>query len=50
MTKVEERITNNINNGVLFEFLGAENVERLKTEITVLKIIFMSRRKERFLT
>lgn len=34
MTKVEEKITNNINNGILFEFLGAENVERLKKEIT----------------
>lgn len=34
MTKIEERITNNINNGVLMEFLGAENVERLKNEIT----------------
>lgn len=35
MTKVEERITNNINkNGVLMNFLGAENVERLKKEVT----------------
>lgn len=35
MTKVEERITNQIkDNGVLMEFLGAENVERLKKEIT----------------
>ena len=35
MTKVEERITNKINdNGLLMEFLGAENVERLKKEIT----------------
>lgn len=34
MTKVEERITNNVGDGVLFQFLGAENVERLKTEIT----------------
>ena len=33
MTKVEERITKNIN-GALFEFLGADNVERMKTEIT----------------
>ena len=35
MTKVEERITDKVKeNGVLMEFLGAENVERLKTEIT----------------
>lgn len=34
MTEIEKRITNNINNGILFDFLGAENVERLKTEIT----------------
>lgn len=35
MTKVEERITNQVkDNGVLMEFLGAENVERLKKEIT----------------
>ena len=35
MTKVEERITSKIDgNGVLFQFLGAENVERLKKEIT----------------
>lgn len=35
MTKVEERITEDLRgNGVLFQFLGAENVERLKREIT----------------
>ena len=35
MTEVEERITNQVKeNGVLMEFLGAENVERLKKEIT----------------
>ena len=35
MTKVEERITNRVKeNGVLMEFLGTENVERLKKEIT----------------
>ena len=34
MTKVEERITDSIKDGVLFQFLGAENVERLKTAIT----------------
>lgn len=34
MTEIEKRIINNINNGILFDFLGAENVERLKTEIT----------------
>ena len=35
MTKVEERIVSEIDgNGVLFQFLGAENVERLKREIT----------------
>ena len=35
MTKVEERITNQVKeNGVLMEFLGADNVERLKREIT----------------
>ena len=34
MTKVEERITGAISDGVLFQFLGAENVERLKREIT----------------
>lgn len=35
MTKVEERITNNIKeNGVLIDFLGAENVDRLKKEVT----------------
>lgn len=35
MTKVEERITNNIKeNGVLIDFLGAENVNRLKKEVT----------------
>ena len=35
MTKVEERIASEINgDGVLFQFLGAENVERLKKEIT----------------
>lgn len=34
MTKVEERITNQVkDNGVLMEFLGAENVERLKKGI-----------------
>ena len=33
MTKVEERITKNLD-GALFEFLGADNVERMKTEIT----------------
>ena len=33
MTKVEERITKNLD-GVLFEFLGADNVERMKTAIT----------------
>ena len=30
MTKVEERITNKIKDGVLIEFLGADNVERMK--------------------
>lgn len=35
MTKVEERITNQVKeNGVLMEFLGVDNVERLKREIT----------------
>lgn len=34
MTEIEKRIINNINNGILFDFLGAENVERLKKEIT----------------
>lgn len=35
MTKVEERITKDLKgDGVLFQFLGAENVERLKKEIT----------------
>lgn len=35
MTKVEERIASEIDgNGVLFQFLGVENVERLKKEIT----------------
>ena len=34
MTKVEERITNKIKDGVLIEFLGADNVERMKKEIT----------------
>ena len=34
MTKVEERITNKIKEGVLIEFLGADNVERMKKEIT----------------
>lgn len=34
MNKVEERITRDIKDGVLFQFLGAENVERLKKEIT----------------
>lgn len=34
MTKVEDRIANNVNDSVLMEFLGAENVERLKKEIT----------------
>lgn len=33
MTKVEERITKQMD-GALFEFLGADNVERMKTEIT----------------
>ena len=30
MTKVEERITNKIKDGVLIAFLGADNVERMK--------------------
>lgn len=36
MTKFEEKVSKGIdtNNGVLFEFLGADNVERIKTEIT----------------
>ena len=34
MTKVEERITNKIKDGVLIEFLGTDNVERMKKEIT----------------
>lgn len=35
MTKVEERIVDNVkNNGVLMEFLGADNIERLKKGIT----------------
>ena len=35
MSKAEERIINAIgNNGVLMQFLGADNVERLKKEIT----------------
>ena len=34
MTKVEERITNKIKDGALIEFLGADNVERMKKEIT----------------
>ena len=33
MTKVEERITKNLD-GALFEFLGIDNVERMKTAIT----------------
>lgn len=33
MTKIEERITDVTKHGVLFEFLGADNVERLKAEI-----------------
>ena len=37
MTKIEERITSNLKdneNGLLMEFLGVENVERLKKEVT----------------
>lgn len=37
MTKIEERITNKVKdseNGLLMEFLGADNVERLKKEVT----------------
>ncbi len=35
MTKVEERIENNIqHDSILMQFLGAENVDRLKKEIT----------------
>lgn len=34
MIEVEKRITTNIENGLLMEFLGAENVERLKSNIT----------------
>lgn len=33
-TKLEEKVTKVIEDGVLFQFLGAENVERLKTAIT----------------
>lgn len=33
-TKVEEKITKATEDGVLFQFLGAENMERLKTAIT----------------
>ena len=33
MTKVEERITKKLD-GALFEFLGEDNIERLKTAIT----------------
>ena len=37
MVEIEERITNKINeneDGLLMKFLGAENVERLKKEVT----------------
>ena len=37
MKKIEERITDKIKNnenGLLMQFLGAENVERLKREVT----------------
>ena len=34
MLKVEERITEKLRDNPLMSFLGAENVERLKTEIT----------------
>lgn len=33
MSKIEERITEVTQHGILFEFLGADNIERLKTEI-----------------
>ena len=34
MGTVEERINDALNGNVLMEFLGAENVERIKTEIS----------------
>ena len=34
ITRFEERIIETTKNGILFEFLGAENTERLKTQIT----------------
>lgn len=34
MSKVEDKITERLQNNILMDFLGAENVERLKTEIT----------------
>ena len=34
MGTVEERINDALNGSVLMEFLGAENVERIKTEIS----------------
>ena len=34
MTLVEERINDALNGSVLMKFLGAENVERIKTEIS----------------
>ena len=33
MTQVEKRIDNKLNDNVLMEFLGAENVEQLKVRI-----------------
>lgn len=34
MSKVEDKITERLQNNILMDFLGAENVERLKKEIT----------------
>ena len=33
MTKVEERIEGKLNHGILMDFLGAENVDQLKSRI-----------------
>jgi hypothetical protein len=34
MSKVEDKITERLQDNILMQFLGAENVERLRTEIT----------------
>lgn len=33
MTKIEERIEGKLNHGILMDFLGAENVDQLKSRI-----------------